>query len=166
MQEDLNQLVAEAYSGSKAALETIVGYAQGYVYNLALRMLQLPMDADDATQEIMIKLITNLNQFRGESQFSTWIYRVASNHLLNMRMREKEKNSSFDDLSARLETSLARYEGTTEQVVEQAELIEEVRRSYTMGMLMCLNQKTWRGLSRNKLMSQALNSLSCVICQK
>ena len=91
MQEDLNQLVAEANSGSKAALETIVGYAQGYVYNLALRMLQLPMDADDATQEIMIKLISNLNQFRGESQFSTWIYLVASNHLLNMRMREKEK---------------------------------------------------------------------------
>ncbi|HNC43710.1 MAG TPA: RNA polymerase sigma factor, partial [Acidobacteriota bacterium] len=79
MQPEINDLVLEAQNGSRTALESVVAYAQKYVYNLALRMLQHPMDAEDATQEILIKLITHLGQFRGESSFSTWMYRVALN---------------------------------------------------------------------------------------
>src|ERR1051325_3527416 len=100
VEPDLNVLVAAAQNGSREALEGVISYAQGYIYNLALRMLQLPLDAEDATQEILIYLITHLGQFHGGSSFSTWMYRIASNHLLNVRVRDREKNHlAFEGLS-------------------------------------------------------------------
>lgn len=145
MDIDLTVLALEAQNGSKAALETLVGYAQGYVYNLALRMLQLPMDAEDATQEILIKLVTQVGQFRAESSFTTWMYRIASNHLLTVRTRDREATRlSFDSLTERLELSVALYAAETvtnsvEETVEDAALVEEVRRGCTLGMIRCLN---------------------------
>jgi RNA polymerase sigma factor (sigma-70 family) len=142
MKDELHLLVAEAQGGSKEALERVVSYAQGPIYNLALRMVQLPMDAEDATQEILIKLITHLGQFRGESAFSTWMYRVATNHLLTMRLRSKEAQQlSFDTLSQHLALSLASYDANPEAIYEQSALSEEVRRSCTLGMLICLSRE-------------------------
>jgi RNA polymerase sigma factor (sigma-70 family) len=139
MEQDINSLVTAAQNGHKAALEAVVSYAQGYVYNLALKMLQNPMDAEDATQEILIKLITHLGQFRGESAFSTWMYRMASNTLLNIYQRDREKRHiTFAELSLRLEASLTQYERNVEDDYEHTELAEEVRRNCTLGMLMCL----------------------------
>ncbi|MBC8098169.1 MAG: RNA polymerase sigma factor [Armatimonadetes bacterium] len=141
MEEAIQGTVYAAQNGSKEALETVIGYAQGYVYNLALRMLQRPADAEDATQEILIKLITHLGQFRGDSAFSTWMYRIATNTLLNIRQRDTERSRlSFDAMSLRLEESLARYDTSPEEAYERAELVQEVKRHCTLGMLMCLNQ--------------------------
>ena len=54
-------------------------------------------DAEDATQEILIKIITHLSTFRGESSFRTWSFRIAVNHLLSIKKsRAKEMNISFD----------------------------------------------------------------------
>lgn len=139
---DINHWVAEAQNGSREALEDVVAYVQGYVYNLALRMFQIPSDAEDATQEILIKIITQLSQFRGESAFLTWVYRVATNAMLNMRQRSREQaQMSFDALSLRLEESLAFYEERVEETVENAELVTEVKRACLLGMLMCLNRE-------------------------
>jgi RNA polymerase sigma factor (sigma-70 family) len=52
-------------------------------------MLGQPEDARDATQEILLKIVTHLSGFRGESSFRTWYYRIGCNHLLNFR----EKNN-------------------------------------------------------------------------
>jgi RNA polymerase sigma factor (sigma-70 family) len=141
MTDNIEMLVIQAQNGSKEALEALINHSQGYIYNLALRMLQLPMDAEDATQEILVKLITHLAQFRGESTFTTWMYRIASNHLLNMRSREEDRRFSFEALSLRLEESLTQYEDTVEEVYENTELVEEVKRGCTLGMLMCLNRE-------------------------
>jgi RNA polymerase sigma factor (sigma-70 family) len=142
VEHDLNALVTAAQNGSREALEEVISYAQGYIYNLALRMLQLPLDAEDATQEILINLITHLGQFRGESSFSTWMYRIASNHLLNARLRDREKKHlTFEGLSLRLEESLASRQESIEDDFDSAELTEEVRRNCTLGMLMCLNRQ-------------------------
>lgn len=142
IEQDLNQHVSAAQQGSKAALEIVIGYAQGYVYNLALRMLQRPADAEDATQEILIRLVTHLGQFRGDSAFSTWMYRIACNYLLNARVRDREgQHLSFEAMSERLEASLAISSDSTESVYEDAVLVEEVKRSCTLGMLMCLNRE-------------------------
>src|SRR5262245_17892330 len=79
-QEHINLLINQACGGNKRALEEIINGIQGYVYRLALRMLGLPADAEDATQEILIQVITNLASFRNESAFTTWVYRIAANH--------------------------------------------------------------------------------------
>lgn len=58
---------------------------QDMVFNLSLRMLGTVPDAEDAAQEILVKVMTRLASFRGESSFATWVFRVAANHLKTCR---------------------------------------------------------------------------------
>jgi RNA polymerase sigma factor (sigma-70 family) len=134
------ELARRALHGDKAALEALLGTIQSPVYNLALRMLQSPEDAEDAAQEILIKVVTHLGQFRGESAFTTWVYRIASNHLLNTRRRGGEqKQLSFEALGEALERGLG--VGIAGQPDDDDErLREEVRRACTLGMLLCLSR--------------------------
>lgn len=142
MEQEIADLVRDAQNGSKGALEKVVSYCQKPLYNLALRMLKQPQDAEDATQEIMIKVITHLADFRGQSAFLTWCYRIAHNTLLNISTRDRhKKTASFDTLSSRLQESLVNYERNPADAYEEAELVEEVRRGCVLGMLMCLNRE-------------------------
>jgi RNA polymerase sigma factor (sigma-70 family) len=153
MEHDLDRLVEEARQGSKEALELVIQYTQGYIYNLAIRMLKSPADAEDATQEILIKLVTHLGQFRGESAFMTWAYRIASNTLLNIDQRDKRRAQvSFEDVSLRLEQSLALSEESAEEAREDSTLAEEVKRSCTLGMLLCLQHEDRLALILAELM--------------
>ncbi len=63
---------------------------QRWIYNIVLRMIYLPQDAEDITQEILIKLITKLSTFKGDSRFRTWLYRIVVNHVLNMKRARGE----------------------------------------------------------------------------
>src|SRR2546430_1808506 len=111
MSEDANerqeQLVARARGGDKHALDALLREMNDLVFRLAARMLGNLTDAEDATQEILIKLVTSLDSFRGESAFRTWVYRVASNHLLRAReQRARNLVETFDEISTRLEIGL------------------------------------------------------------
>src|SRR6266852_1838616 len=81
IEPSLDQLVELARDGNEEALVAVVRAIQDRIYNLALRMLWHPSDAEDATQEILLKVITRLRQFRRESTFMTWVYQIATNHL-------------------------------------------------------------------------------------
>src|SRR5881296_4610012 len=83
-------LVTRARSGEREALETLVGRHQTWMYNIAFRMLSHPQDAEDATQEILIKALTTLSSFEGRSSFRTWLYRIVVNHVLNARRGRRE----------------------------------------------------------------------------
>src|SRR6266852_1841225 len=78
-------LVARAHSGDRASLEELVRRHQRWIYNIAIRMLHHPQDAEDATQEILLKAVTRLSSFEDRSSFRTWLYRIAVNHVLNMK---------------------------------------------------------------------------------
>src|SRR6202007_1495799 len=82
--EDQN-LVLRARSGDRQALEDLVQRHQTWIYNIAVRMLHHPQDAEDTTQEILIKVLTRLASFEGGSGFRTWLYRIVVNHVLNMK---------------------------------------------------------------------------------
>lgn len=138
----LETLVAQAKEGSEAALESLVRQIQTLVYNLALRMLWQPADAEDATQEILIKIITHLSQFRGESSFTTWVYRVATNHLLTTRKRRAElRELTFEQLGNSLDLGLQLTTANSEERVEQQILIDETLLSCTLAMLLCLDRE-------------------------
>jgi DNA-directed RNA polymerase specialized sigma24 family protein len=64
-------LVEQSKGGNRDALEALVRRHQAFVFNLAVRMLYHPQDAEDATQEILIKVITKLFTFEGRSRFRT-----------------------------------------------------------------------------------------------
>ena len=63
---------------------------QAWIYNIAIRMVFQPQDAEEVTQEVLVKVITKLSTFKGESKFRTWLYRIAANHVLNMKRRSAE----------------------------------------------------------------------------
>lgn len=82
---ELEVLAAQAAEGEKEAVEKILLRIQDMVFNLSLRMLGTLVDAEDASQEILIKVMTHLGDFRRESAFTTWVFSIATNHLLNYR---------------------------------------------------------------------------------
>src|SRR5712692_9123555 len=83
-------LVMRARAGDRTALEELIQRHQGWIYNIAVRMLYHPQDAEDATQEILVKVLTRLSSFEGRSSFRTWLYRIVVNHVLNMRRGRRE----------------------------------------------------------------------------
>jgi RNA polymerase sigma factor (sigma-70 family) len=132
-------LVRRAQDGDRRALEDLAFAVKDGLYNLALRMLWHPQDAEDATQEILVKLLTRLGSFRGEAAFTTWAFRVAANHLITTRRRRAERQDlSFDAFAADLTHGLAdpRDHGVDEHLLE-----EEVKVGCTQGMLLCLDRE-------------------------
>lgn len=129
--------------GSKEALELLIARHQRWIYNIALRMVCLPQDAEDATQEILIKLLTKLSTFRGESQFRTWLYRLVVNHLLNMkRARAEARTMSFEDYGRELDsTPEDDLAAPDSQRPDARLLIEEAKIGCTSAMLLCLNRE-------------------------
>jgi RNA polymerase sigma factor (sigma-70 family) len=132
-------LVSRAAGGDGEALEAVLSAIKDDVYRLSVRMLWHPGDAEDATQEILIKVMTRLGGFRGDAAFSTWVYRVAVNHLLTTRQRRAERAAmSFDAFAEDLATGLDEpYEAGA---VDAGLLAEEVKVGCTQGMLLCLDR--------------------------
>ena len=77
-------LVRRIEAGDREALEALIVRHQPWIYNIVVRMVYDPRDAEDATQEVLIKVLTKLSTFEGRSRFRTWLYRVVVNHVLNM----------------------------------------------------------------------------------
>jgi RNA polymerase sigma factor (sigma-70 family) len=141
MEPALEDLVQQAKDGKKDALESLVRRIQDRVYGLALRMLGYPADAEDATQEILVKVVTHLDSFRQESKFTTWVYRVAANHLLTTRKRLAEKQVvSFEDYEVVLETKITADWQESIPEAERSLIVQEMMLSCTNGMLLCLDR--------------------------
>ena len=136
-------LVEQARNGDRSALEKLVLRHQAWIYNIAVRMVFDPHDAEELTQEVLVKVITKLSTFKGESKFRTWLYRIAANHVLNMKRRSAEtKVTTFADYGAAIDsTPDADLPDPKSVPVSLPILVEEAKNSCTMGMLLCLDRK-------------------------
>ncbi len=141
-------LVEKALGGDREALERLVHRHQAWIYNIAVRMVFQPQDAEEVTQEVLVKVITRLASFRGESRFRTWLYRIVANHVLNMRRRDREAEAgSFDAYGAAingtpdLDLSSLDVPDPDSVPVDLPLLVEEAKVACTMGMLLCLVRK-------------------------
>ncbi len=137
------QLVAEAVAGNKKSLEALVKRHQAWIYNIALKMVWDPADAEDVTQETLIKIITKLSTFRQESSLRTWLYRIAANHVINMKKRKKEFeyysfNKYGSDIVNSPDTELPDQDSVP---VEVDLLIEETKIGCMNAMLLCLDRE-------------------------
>ncbi|MEM9329576.1 MAG: sigma-70 family RNA polymerase sigma factor [Bacteroidota bacterium] len=141
MGKALNDQIGQALAGDKSALEGIVEEVKDLIYNLSLKMLLFPEDAEDATQEILIKMITHLSTFQGKSSFKTWVYSVASNYLLTEKSKKsyQAKRMSFDEYAQQIDTGQSEKVLHTDNEGEINLLEEEVKVSCTHGLLHCLN---------------------------
>lgn len=138
--KELLILIEQAIAGDKDALENIILSVQDLVFNLSLRMLGTFPDAEDASQDILLKVITHLSTFKRDSSFSTWVFSIAINHLKNYKKH----------MFAQIPFSFAFYgddilNGKIDDVpdltqnVEKSILAEELKMSCTNVMLQCLD---------------------------
>src|SRR5262249_43904626 len=98
------ELVEQAQQGRRSAGEKLVLRHQAWIYNIAVRMVFQPQDAEEVTQEVLVKAVTKLSTFKGESKFRTWLYRIAANHVLNMQRRSAETTvTTFADYGAAID---------------------------------------------------------------
>ena len=134
----VDDLARRAADGDREALSALVREIQQPMYRLTLRFLGNPDDAQDATQEILIRIVTRLGTFEGRSKFTTWAYIVAVRSLLRTRKRFAETAvQGPEEFAAALDAGMGDIDPTIDEV-EYRLLCEEVRISCTYGMLLCL----------------------------
>ncbi|WP_430906623.1 RNA polymerase sigma factor [Maribacter sp. 2-571] len=138
----METLVKKAVTGDKKALEEVVVQIQDLIYNLAVRMLWHPDDAKDATQDILIKVITNLSSFNHKSAFTTWVYSLSTNTLINFKKKKITNSVRFNEYEIQLRQGLSESIDYTNNKAEQNLLIQEAKIGCSNGMLQCLNHES------------------------
>jgi RNA polymerase sigma factor (sigma-70 family) len=127
------ELLRACVQGDLAAIDAVLRAIEPAVYNLTVRMLGQRDDAADATQEILLKVVTHLGSFRGEAMFSTWVFQVA-------RVLE----TSLDALGERLQAGLdfnTQHGGEHSLTPEDKLAARQTALSCTQGMLMTLDRE-------------------------
>lgn len=160
MSKTLDELLVErAKKGDVAAFEQLIAQYQKSVYNTAFRLTGNHEDASDVAQEAFVKVYTSLPDFRGDSSFKTWLFRIVHNACNDeLRKRIRKRTSSLSDivfnedgdLSRQIpdpsdgpEQSLDRIE--TQRVVQQS--INELEDEYRIVVVM----REIQGLSYNEI---------------
>ena len=138
--ETLSALIDKAAAGDREALETVALSVRDLIFNLSLRMLGTFHDAEDATQDILLKIITHLSSFKQESAFSTWVFRIATNHLIDYKKHLFARYPlSFEFYGNDIENAPVGEVPDLTQDVEKSILAEELKLSCTNVMLQCLD---------------------------
>jgi RNA polymerase sigma factor (sigma-70 family) len=135
---DLAPRVRAAAAGDKEAARAVIDAVADDVYELALRMLGHPADAEDAAQEVLVIVATHLGSFRGDSAFSTWVWRIAANHISRVR-RGRRETITFEILDDRLRTGL-RKEPSPRPDPEASAMSAELRMRCTEAMILSLDR--------------------------
>lgn len=129
--EEEQILIKKAQAGDADAFEPLVLENQTKVYNLALRMMGNPTDAEDAAQEAFIKAWNSLKDFRGDSRFSVWLYRLTNNVCIDMLRKQKRTSAvsltQEDDEGEELELTIPDERLSPEEELEKKELREQVQ---------------------------------------
>lgn len=143
------EVLRAATQGDLAAIDRLLMAIQPGVYNLAVRVLGHRDDAADATQEVLLKVVTHLGSFRGEAAFTSWVWRIAHNHLLTARTRSAESPEvSLEAMAERLDAGLdlaahlARAQGDPGPLTPQDKLeARQVALACTQNMLLALDRE-------------------------
>ncbi len=112
--DDDADLVARARTGDYAAFEALVKKHQRRVFATALGIVKNPAEAEEVAQETFLSAFEHLEGFRGDAKFSTWLFRVASNHaLMKLRKKKPEAQGDLVDLEPAMAHARERSEGTS-----------------------------------------------------
>ena len=103
--DKLEDLVRRAQEGNEPALEQLILSILSYIKKLSNRIFWVSQDAQDACQEILIKVIKGLPKYEGRSHVKIWVCRLATNFLLNAKRAEVE-NLTFEEGTIHLQNGL------------------------------------------------------------
>lgn len=96
-----DEMITRARQGDREALAQLYQAYRDNVYRICLRMVRNPSDAEDLVQETFLRVINKIHTFRGDSQFTTWLYRVTKNVALMQLRKPKFATLDFDDANDR-----------------------------------------------------------------
>jgi RNA polymerase sigma-70 factor (ECF subfamily) len=130
---DIDYFTSRAQEGDNAAFESLYRVTVGPVYGLCLRMTANPTLADECTQNTFVQAWQKLDEFRGESKFSTWLHRIAVNEVLGTGRREGRYRVVVDDFGVNAELHQA-FAGSPDVDLERAiaELPERARQVFVL----------------------------------
>lgn len=124
--------VERVLEGDYNAFEPLVREYEKNVYNLALRMVKNPEDAQDMAQESFIRAYNSLSSFRGDSRFSVWLYRIVSNvcldHIRTVSRRPTVSLSVENDEGEDVELDISDESRSPQELLERKMTKEAVRR--------------------------------------
>ena len=141
--QELSILIEQATAGDRSALETVLAGVQDLVFNLSLRMLGTFHDAEDASQDILLKVMTHLSSFKGESAFTTWVFRIAVNHLKDYKKHMfAQFPLSFEFYGDDIRNGKIQDVPDLTQNIDLSILAEELKLSCTNVMLQCLEPES------------------------
>src|ERR1700738_4108756 len=96
-----DKLIAMARRGSHEAFTELVQKHSGKIYGVSLRMLKNREDAEDNVQNVLVKAYYNIGRFEGQSQFSTWLFRITINEaLMKLRRHQSERQATYSDVQS------------------------------------------------------------------
>lgn len=121
--KELDMTVARAQKGDADAFEQLVNTYRDQVFRLALRMCGNETDADEAAQDAFLSAWKGLPNFRGDSQFSTWLYQLTTHAAIDLLRRQKRRGET-DDIT---EISVADPAPGPQQQAERTETCQAVR---------------------------------------
>lgn len=99
METDEKKLIERAYGGDPSAFNRLMAQHENRMYAVALRMCANREDAQDCLQEAMLRVYRAIGSFKGQSTFSTWVYRITMNTCLDeLRRKKNRQNTSLDNL--------------------------------------------------------------------
>jgi RNA polymerase sigma factor (sigma-70 family) len=136
-----DKLIEAILDGDKTSLNNLLRRHQDFIYNVALKMLNNIADAEDVTQEILIKIVTQLSKYdKSKAQFRTWLYRITFNHVLNLKKNQYETvvtdfSTFFNFIDEARDIPVS-----PEEEKELAESFEEAKVACMAGMIMCLDR--------------------------
>ena len=146
VQADEQALIDRARAGDRSATEALIRRHQRWIYNISLRMVGNLEEAEDLSQEILIKAFRKIGTFEGRSGLRTWLYRIAVNQYLSMRETEAERYMRLDSDKWANDAFVRDYFDSWEIDIKSYPpdlrlVAEEVRMKCILGMLLCLGRR-------------------------
>ena len=132
-QKDDYTLIQETLGGNNDAFAELLSRYKNLVYSVIMRMVNDPEEANDLAQEVFIKVYRNLSKYQPTYRFSTWLIRIATNHVIDYRRKHKPEMVNLDDVemeasgSETPEAAVLRKEGRMDVAAALAALPEMYR---------------------------------------
>ncbi|MBK9575472.1 MAG: RNA polymerase sigma factor [Fibrobacterota bacterium] len=140
--DDDTRLIARSLEGDRKALEALLERHRTFIYNVALKFFNNIEEAQDATQEVLLKTLSRLSTYdESKAAFRTWLYRITFHHFLNAKQNAYEKNITGFPVFYDLIESVPSQDLDEHEEKALALDVQESLVSCTAGMIMCLDRE-------------------------
>jgi RNA polymerase sigma-70 factor (ECF subfamily) len=133
MEDIPRDIIEKAQTGDMDAFESIYKASSGFVYSVALRIVNSRQEAQEVTQDVFIKIYHNIKDFEFRSSFKTWAYRIAVNTALNAYKRVSKETNRRQDFDSVIDTQTASVDTKKEMVDKE----ERAQAKAELDLLLC-----------------------------